>query len=380
MTDLKNKQILFIGTGNMGLPVLQSMMAESNRISANKLTIIAGTSEGKDSAAVEQILSKSKFSGAPPQITNYQSVNIATQKKPDIIVLAVKPHMAQAALTPLKDLISDDTIIISSAAALTAESIEKYTQTKPKVAHMMPHIPQVVCGYYGQHSKANAIAQQIGHQLGDPIMHDSQEKMHAHTAIAGSGPAFVAEFVAHYDAELQPVARKWLNGFASGKFPKIYKHTDEVISKEAMNFYNNFLAASVALLGNETGNQLTDATIAASCRDIANAPDLKEYIASVRSAHGTTNAGLLCMGNAPPAEEKFGNVEELETQNAMAKKALIKFKTPEKAVGAAIFAATDRCAAISNGKLSALDGVSLYGAAKKAEAALKEQLSSNKSR
>ncbi len=117
-----------------------------------------------------------------------------------VILLAVKPQVLQAALEPLRDLDVEHTII-SIAAGVTTEAIESCFSKQVPVVRVMPNTPALV------NRAASAIApgrfagpknlemaRTIFKAVGIAV--DVSEKdLDAVTGLSGSGPAFVYLFI-----------------------------------------------------------------------------------------------------------------------------------------------------------------------------------------
>ncbi|EPZ54799.1 NAD-dependent glycerol-3-phosphate dehydrogenase family protein [[Clostridium] sordellii ATCC 9714] len=76
-------------------------------------------------------------------------INVTTDSKEvvknsDIVVVAVKPNVYDIVLEGVKDLISDEKIIVTIAAGKTIESIENVIGKDKKVIRTMPNTPALV--------------------------------------------------------------------------------------------------------------------------------------------------------------------------------------------------------------------------------------------
>jgi pyrroline-5-carboxylate reductase len=119
----------------------------------------------------------------------------------DIVVLAVKPYMMEAAIDDIVDVISPDTTVVSIAAGKTLEWIDQAFGMEMKLVRVMPNTPALV-GEGATGICANklvteeelqtviAMFKSIGivEQLSEPMID-------VIGAVAGSTPAYVAMFI-----------------------------------------------------------------------------------------------------------------------------------------------------------------------------------------
>ncbi len=122
-------------------------------------------------------------------------------KKSEIIVLAVKPQDFDELLMVVKNNISKSKLVVSIAAGITTEYIEKRLGDQIKVVRTMPNLPaQVGSGMTaltkGRWAKDLDLkkAQKIFDSIGETVV-ISEDLIDAVTAISGSGPAYVFLFI-----------------------------------------------------------------------------------------------------------------------------------------------------------------------------------------
>ena len=170
-----------IGGGNMGAAIVSKIK--------NKYNVSVCE---KDSARQKFI--KSKFKVRVGDLT-------AIVKNAKIIILAVKPQDFDQILREVAAVIRQDQLVISIAAGITTQYIEKRLGAGIKVIRTMPNLPaQIGQGMTGICIGKNATradlkqAVKIFDNIGKTIV--VQEKwMDAITAVSGSGPAYVFLFV-----------------------------------------------------------------------------------------------------------------------------------------------------------------------------------------
>ena len=125
-----NKKIGFIGAGNMAKAMIGGIV-KSSLVDANKVTASDLNENALENAKKEY------------------GINVTTDSKEvvknsDIVVVAVKPNVYDIVLEGVKDLISDEKIIVTIAAGKTIESIENVIGKDKKVIRTMPNTPALV--------------------------------------------------------------------------------------------------------------------------------------------------------------------------------------------------------------------------------------------
>ena len=115
----------------------------------------------------------------------------------DILVVAVKPQIMDAALPPLKDAVSPQTLVVSVVAGRTVASIEGHLGGCP-VVRAMPNTPALIgrgiTGAFASPRVTDAQREAADRLLGacGPVEWVGSERdIDAVTAVSGSGPAYV---------------------------------------------------------------------------------------------------------------------------------------------------------------------------------------------
>lgn len=331
---LKNKQILLIGTGNMAVPIYQSLL-RCQQIKPENVTLICGTTHGRDIAAVERNLTGENIPHAGLHCICRDDVEAIGKLAPaDIVIFCAKPQMLDAVFDQFQHVLKDGTILLTIAAGALVEQYKQATSKKIEIIRTMPHLPKQVYGIYAEKEALIPNITPMLEGMGEAIPLASEEDFHAFIAHAGSSPAFIAQFLLR-SAECD--SKQTLKRLAQDE-------ESPSITSQTGRFYLNWQKAAKADLGAQ-GKQIVDKTILGTLQYLQQSGTLPEtFIAQVRSAKGTTNAGLLYMGNPVPAEERFGTGNEREQQNSLA------FDCGKNlAVEDAIIAATRATAARSKG-------------------------------
>ena len=119
----------------------------------------------------------------------------------DIVILAVKPNIYSMVFEDIKDVLSQDKILLSIAAGITVDYIKERIDNKCKVIRTMPNAPALVGAgvialstyhdlTYDELENIKVILSSLGTVLEVP-----EQLMNAVTALSGSGPAYVSMFI-----------------------------------------------------------------------------------------------------------------------------------------------------------------------------------------
>ena len=115
------------------------------------------------------------------------------------VVLAVKPQIAGEVLTPLKNLFQDR-LLISIAAGLSLARLSAWTGSE-RIIRVMPNTPVRVCqgaSVYACSPVVTAADKHLVRTIFESVgiaMEMAEDKLDAVTALSGSGPAYVFEFI-----------------------------------------------------------------------------------------------------------------------------------------------------------------------------------------
>lgn len=182
-----NKNIGFIGCGNMAQAIIGGIV-KSGVVEPSKV-IASNPSTGK--------LEKVK---AQYNITITQD-NIEVAKTSDILIIAVKPNLHTKVISEIKTNLKEDVIIVTIAAGITIEFIEKSIGESVKVVRTMPNTPALV----GEGMTAICRNKQVTEKELDMVIKlfescgkteiIDEKLMDAIPAISGSSPAYVYMFI-----------------------------------------------------------------------------------------------------------------------------------------------------------------------------------------
>ncbi len=178
LTGLK---IGVLGAGNMGQALVRGLVEKS--VYPQNISVF--DVDAKKLAALK------KEAGIRIAKTSRQCASLS-----DVVILAVKPQILQGVATEISSSISKDALVLSIAAGLPLQKIEKFFGKPVSLVRAMPNMPaQVGCGMSafspGRHvsEKHKKIAEAVLSAIGETVQ--VQEKMlDLVTAVSGSGPAY----------------------------------------------------------------------------------------------------------------------------------------------------------------------------------------------
>lgn len=180
------KTIGFIGCGKMASAIISG-------IATSKLNEIYNIQGSEITAEIAK-------SAAERLNIPVESDNKKLAQTSDIIFIATKPNNVVDVLNEIKENLSEDNLIVSIAAGVCTEKIEKIL-TSSRVVRIMPNTPALVkLGMFGicKGSKATdedlELIQNLLTSIGKCITVD-ESQIDIVTAISGSGPAFFYQVI-----------------------------------------------------------------------------------------------------------------------------------------------------------------------------------------
>lgn len=130
-------------------------------------------------------------------LSTTSQANLAITKD-SLILLAVKPQILPALLADLKPLVNPKQLWLSIAAGIQITTIKKWLQhPKAAVIRVMPNTPALAmtafCGWSSSQEvtpQDQAFVKKLLMAIGKEKFFTDEKKLHAVTAISGSGPAY----------------------------------------------------------------------------------------------------------------------------------------------------------------------------------------------
>ena len=180
---MKDERITFIGGGNMARSLIGGLIGAG--------TVAENISVGEPLTELRESLAQDF--GIKALAENESAI-----KHADVIVLAVKPQVMREALTPLGTLIRQTSpLLISIAAGIPSENIERWAGGQPALVRVMPNTPALVGAGMSAlfaNESANALqrdlAESIMRSVGTTVWLEKESLMDVVTAVSGSGPAY----------------------------------------------------------------------------------------------------------------------------------------------------------------------------------------------
>lgn len=254
------KKVLLIGAGNMARPVLLSVLRAPG-VKPEDVYVVTGSSDGKNPAATARFLHENGIDG----ITHLYEKNLpesAELTQAYIVIYAAKPQKLSEILPRYAPLMQPGrTLFLTIAAGKTFADYRRAGVSQGVgIVRIMPHLPGVLYGLFAEQAGREQEVQVLLSGIGAPVPLHTEEEMHAYSAHAGSGPAFIAHALAK--------------------------------GQEDVNFYNRWREVAQRDLGDQAEFILSETR--RGTLDYLRRTGLPplEFAAQVRSPQGMTDAGL----------------------------------------------------------------------------------------
>ena len=182
MKILNERGVLLLGCGKMGSALLKGWLAA-----------------GIKPSAVSVIEPKpSDWLRAQPVVLN----SGLRSKRPAVCVLAVKPQILADAVQQIAAIGGGDSVVLSIAAGVRIAELEKIFGLGTPVVRSMPNTPAAIghgisafVGNEAATSEGLLLAEKLLSAVGETVSLDNEEQLDAVTAVSGSGPAYVFNFI-----------------------------------------------------------------------------------------------------------------------------------------------------------------------------------------
>ncbi len=178
------KTISIIGAGNMGMAIAQGLVK-------------AGKYQQKDIfLSTKDTIAAQKLKDEGYQVAD----NITIVKASKLVILVVKPWIAESVLAEIKDTFTADQILASCVTGLSSETVFSYLGEKTSFFRIMPNTGAMVgesmscIAEFNTTEVQKEAIQSIFTTLG-LVLFMPEDKMAAGTAIAGCGIAYVLRFI-----------------------------------------------------------------------------------------------------------------------------------------------------------------------------------------
>lgn len=182
-----NKHIGFIGCGNMAQAMIGGIV-KSNIVSNKN---IMGSNSGEKNLNA----TKEKFG----ILTTHDNKEVAAFS--DILILAVKPHIYPTVIDEIKSYVKKDVVVVTIAAGISIDFMEKAFGFEVKVVRTMPNTPAMV----GEGMSALCYNSKVNKEELDAVLEIynsfgkaeviEERLMDYIPAVSGSSPAYVYMFI-----------------------------------------------------------------------------------------------------------------------------------------------------------------------------------------
>ncbi len=179
---MKNKNIAFIGGGNMGRSLIGGLIADG--YPAAKLRVA-----DPDFHKLKRLTARF---GIEVSANNRPSVSGA-----EVVVLAVKPQIMKTVAMELAGSIASHTLVISIAAGVRTSALQHWLGSTTPIVRAMPNTPALVSSgataLYAADKVTPAqreVAESILRAVGLTLWVHDENLLDAVTAVSGSGPAY----------------------------------------------------------------------------------------------------------------------------------------------------------------------------------------------
>ncbi|HEU4925350.1 MAG TPA: pyrroline-5-carboxylate reductase [Burkholderiales bacterium] len=179
-------RIAFLGGGNMASALIGGLIAKG--------------ADARSIAVVEVSAAARERLGARFPIHIASAPDAALQRC-DVLVLAVKPQDAKAAVAPISGTVQGK-LLISIAAGVTLETLSRWLGGHRKLVRCMPNTPALIgAGIAGLYAlpevsvQERAAAQSILAAVGEVVWVEEERLLDPVTAVSASGPAYVFWFI-----------------------------------------------------------------------------------------------------------------------------------------------------------------------------------------
>ncbi|MES0824370.1 pyrroline-5-carboxylate reductase [Ruegeria sp. SCP11] len=209
--DVGDRGLLLLGCGKMGSALLNGWLNAG--LDAEKIIVL----DPRPSNWLQRLTRRGL------------RLNQQPEEPPAVAVIATKPQVMTSALSDLNSLGSGQTLFVSVAAGTLISTYEELLGTQTPIVRTMPNTPASVgsgitalVGNVCTTASHMELAIQLMRAVGETVVLDDEDMLHAVTAISGSGPAYVfamAEALAEAGRELglaQEVSAKLASAMISG--------------------------------------------------------------------------------------------------------------------------------------------------------------------
>lgn len=183
-----------LGVGAMGGAILEGLLSPGVEFSVpvNVTTFTDASSEKYSSRA--GVIAHS--------LESDPEANLKAVAGAKVVIIGVKPHMIIDLIKEIASHLAPNTVLISVAAGVEIETIQKLLPSGVTVVRAMPNTPSLVRrGVTGITASSEAprksldLARELFETVGKVIILESESQLNSLTAASGGGPAYVFLFI-----------------------------------------------------------------------------------------------------------------------------------------------------------------------------------------
>ncbi|QKV20028.1 pyrroline-5-carboxylate reductase [Oricola thermophila] len=182
-----DKNILLVGCGNMGFAMLQGWLSLDD---APRVRVVE-PAQGL----------RGRLADLPVEVHAHPD-EFPAGYEADIVVFAIKPQLFADVLPAYSSRVGEGAVFLSVAAGVTSEAIAALLGGKPAIVRCMPNTPAAIGqGVMAVYANARVTPEQIDAakvllgSCGMVVEVEEEGLMDAVTAVSGSGPAYVFNFI-----------------------------------------------------------------------------------------------------------------------------------------------------------------------------------------
>jgi pyrroline-5-carboxylate reductase len=265
---MKNTYIIgIIGAGNMGEALIKGLL-KSNLVRPYEILVSAHSTK--------RLRYLEKTYGV--HATRHNDVIINST---DTVILSVKPQDMGTVAKDIRNIITNNHLLISIAAGIDFSKLKELFGSKPRLIRVMPNLPAVIdtgisAIYCGPRmpERYRRFAHQIFQAIGQTVDIREEKLMDVVTALSGTGPAyFFAMMEALRDAGIKlgltPQMARTLTlqtAIGSAEYAKFSDLTPEELRNKVTSDKGTTCAAMESMKGNHFWKTMEEAVRAATTR------------------------------------------------------------------------------------------------------------------
>lgn len=279
---MENKNIAFIGAGNMAKAIIAGLVASG--YPANKITATAPSETRRKPLEADYGI----------QTT---SDNLSAAQQADVVVLSVKPQLMASVCEPLQVIDFSNKLVISIAAGVSISRLNEMLASDLNIVRVMPNTPSLVNrGMSGLFAaprvsmQDKAFTAELMQAVGEVCWVEQESGINGVIAAAGSAPAYFFLFMEAMQTEAiaqgfdQATARLLVQQAALGAAEMVVANQDTELStlREQVTSKGGTTAEAIRTFND---HQLSDIVAKAMQAAVARAQEMEKTVLILVSFH-----------------------------------------------------------------------------------------------